>query len=141
MSELINRFPVLQWLPVLGITFSAFAFNTSEFIPIGLLTDIAADFNITEARAGMLISVYALVVTVLALPLMLLVSTMEFRKLLLGTIIIFTVSQILCALSPSFITLLLSRISMAAAHAVFWGIAAPMVPQQLPWLSIRGFTI
>lgn len=31
----------VQWLPLLGLTFSAFIFNTSEFVPIGLLTDIA----------------------------------------------------------------------------------------------------
>jgi len=132
MSKLTTHIQARQWLPILGITFSAFVFNTSEFIPISLLSDIAADFNITEARAGMLISVYALVVTIMSLPLMLLVSKMEFRKLLLGTLMVFIASQILCALSPSFITLLLSRISMAAAHSVFWGIAAPMAVRIAP---------
>ena len=39
-----------EWLPLVGITLSAFIFNTSEFMPIGLLTDIAVDFGITEAR-------------------------------------------------------------------------------------------
>lgn len=38
-----------EWLPLVGITLSAFIFNTSEFMPIGLLTDIAMDFDITEA--------------------------------------------------------------------------------------------
>lgn len=32
-------------------------FNTSEFMPIGLLSDIAADFRMTEAQAGMLITI------------------------------------------------------------------------------------
>ena len=61
-----------QWLPLVGLTLSAFIFNTSEFMPIGLLTDIAVDLHVTEARAGMLISVYAWVVALLSLPLMLL---------------------------------------------------------------------
>ena len=30
-----------QWLPLVGLTCCAFVFNTSEFMPIGLLTDIA----------------------------------------------------------------------------------------------------
>lgn len=51
--------PLRNWLPLMGLTLSAFVFNTSEFMPIGLLTDIAGDLNITEAHAGLLISVYA----------------------------------------------------------------------------------
>ena len=41
-----------QWLPVIGLMFSAFIFNTSEFIPIGLLSGIATDFGITESHAA-----------------------------------------------------------------------------------------
>ena len=48
-----------QWLPLVGLTCCAFVFNTSEFMPIGLLTDIAASFSLTEAQAGIMISVYA----------------------------------------------------------------------------------
>ena len=43
-----------QWLPLIGLTCCAFVFNTSEFMPIGLLTDIAASFSLTEAQAGIL---------------------------------------------------------------------------------------
>ena len=48
-----------QWLALIGLTFSAFVFNTSEFMPIGLLTDIAADLGVSEGQAGMVITVYA----------------------------------------------------------------------------------
>lgn len=44
-----------NWMALLGLTCAAFIFNTSEFIPIGLLTDIANDFLTTEAQAGMII--------------------------------------------------------------------------------------
>lgn len=37
-------------LPLIGMTVSAFIFNTSEFMPIGLLTDIAKSFSISEAE-------------------------------------------------------------------------------------------
>lgn len=69
-----------QWLPLLGITFSAFVFNTSEFMPIGLLTDIAATFSLTEAQAGIMISVYAWAVMILSLPLMMAASRIEFKS-------------------------------------------------------------
>ena len=50
-----SKMSLKEWLPLFGITVSAFIFNTSEFMPIGLLTDIADSFHITEAHAGVLI--------------------------------------------------------------------------------------
>lgn len=113
-------------LPVVGLTCVAFIFNTSEFIPIGLLTDISSDFGITEAHAGMIISVYAWVVMLLSLPLMMLVSKMEMRKLMLGTIVLFVLSQIASSLSAGYAMLMASRIGVACTHAVFWSIVSPM---------------
>lgn len=55
-----------NWITLTGLTLAAFVFNTSEFIPIALLSDIQADFSITEAKAGMLISVYAWMVMLLS---------------------------------------------------------------------------
>ena len=48
-----------DWLVLAGLAFSAFIMNTSEFMPIGLLVDIAAAFGMTEAGAGLIISLYA----------------------------------------------------------------------------------
>lgn len=121
-----QRIPVKELLPLLGLTVSAFVFNTSEFMPIGLLTDIAASFHLTEASAGIMITVYSWAVMLLSLPLMLLVSKLDFRKLLLGTIGLFSAGQILSAAAPSYGILILSRLAVACAHAIFWSIASPL---------------
>ena len=84
-----SKMSTKEWLPLLGITVSAFIFNTSEFMPIGLLSDIAASFHITEAHAGVLITVYSWIVMLLSLPLMLLLNKIDFKRLLLGTIALF----------------------------------------------------
>ena len=78
-----DKMSLANWLSLLGLTFATFIFNTSEFVPIGLLTDIKTDFHLTEATVGMLISVYAWAVMILSLPLMLLVSKMEMKRLML----------------------------------------------------------
>ena len=103
-----QKMPLKAWLPLIGMTVSAFIFNTSEFMPIGLLSDIAANFGITESHAGLLISVYSWVVTLLSLPLMLLVSKMSYRKLLLGTIALFGIFQVLSGVSASYGMLMVS---------------------------------
>lgn len=127
-----NKLTLKQWLPVLGLTLAAFIFNTSEFIPIGLLSDIAADFGISETRAGTLISVYAWMVMLLSLPLMLMVSKVEQRRLMLSVIAIFTTFQILSFASGSFAMLMVSRIGVACSHAVFWSIVSPLAVRLVP---------
>lgn len=124
--------PLKAWLPLIGMTVSAFIFNTSEFMPIGLLSDIAANFGITESHAGLLISVYSWVVTLLSLPLMLLVSKMSYRKLLLGTIALFGIFQVLSGVSASYGMLMVSRIGVACTHAIFWSVASPIAVRLVP---------
>ena len=123
--------PFKSWLSLLGLAASAFIFNTSEFIPIGLLTHIASDFSITEAHAGMLISVYAWVVMLLSLPLMILVSRMEMRRLMLGLVGLFAAFQVMSSLSNSYGMLMASRIGVACSHSVFWAIVSPMAARMV----------
>lgn len=121
-----------RWLPLIGLTFAVFVFNTSEFMPIGLLTDIATDLNISEARAGLLISVYAWVVAIMSLPLMIMVSKIELKRLLLSIIALFVVSHVASAFAEGYYTLMLSRIGVACSHAIFWSIAPPLAVRTVP---------
>ena len=121
-----------RWLPLIGLTFAVFVFNTSEFMPIGLLTDIATDLNISEARAGLLISVYAWVVAIMSLPLMIMVSKMELKRLLLSIIALFVVSHVASTFAEGYYTLMLSRIGVACSHAIFWSIAPPLAVRTVP---------
>lgn len=115
-----------QWLPLIGITICVFIFNMSEFMPIGLLTDIAADFSVSESTVGMIISTYAWAVAILSLPMMLLLRRMEFRRMLLMCVALFAFFQVLSGLSDSYWMLMASRLGVAVAHAVFWSIASPL---------------
>ena len=115
-----------QWLPLLGLTCAAFVFNTSEFMPIGLLTDIAGSFSISESTAGVMISVYAWGVMLLSLPLMVAASRFEFKRLLLCVVAVFATGQFLSAVAPTYPILVVARLVVAAAHAVFWSIASVM---------------
>lgn len=119
-------------LPLILLTLAGFTFNTSELTPIGLLSDIAADFDITEARAGLLITIYAWVVALFSLPLTLWCAKMDFRRLLIGVVALFFVSHVGSVLSSGFWTLMASRIGVALAHSLFWSIAPTMAVEVSP---------
>lgn len=125
---------------LLALVFAAFTVNTSEFMPIGLLTDIAVTFRVSEAQAGLLISVYAFVVMLLSLPLMLLASKIDFKPLLTGTITLFAIFQVCSAIAPNFELLLVSRIGVACTHAIFWSIASPLAVRIVPE-KFRSFAL
>lgn len=113
-----------QWLALAGVAIAAFVFNSSEFMPVGLLTDIGASFGTDEATTGMLVSVYAWAVMILSVPLMIVATRLDFRRLLIVVLAVFLLGQVLTALSNSYWMLMASRLVVACAHSVFWAIAA-----------------
>ena len=115
-----------QWLHLIGITIGVFIFNMSEFMPIGLLTDIASDFGISESTAGLIISTYAWTVAILSLPIMLLLKKMEYRRMLLMCVAMFAGFQFLSGISGSYWMLMVSRLGVAVSHSIFWSIASPL---------------
>ena len=123
---------IKKWLPVISLTLSTFIFNTSEFIPIGLLTSIADDFAITESKAGLLITIYAWVVALASQPLMMAFAKTENKKLMLSLVALFTASHILSGFSNSYVMLMISRIGVACSHAVFWSIVTPLAVHVAP---------
>ena len=118
--------------PLLLLTVAGFTFNTSELIPIGLLTDIASDFHVSEARAGLLITVYAWVVALMSLPLMLLFAKWDYRRLMMWVVGVFFFSHIGSVMSTGYYSLMASRIGVALAHSLFWSIAPAMAVAVTP---------
>lgn len=115
-----------ELLPLLGITVSAFIFNTSEFMPVGLLTDIGATFGTDEGTTGLIVSVYAWAVMILSVPLMMLASRIPFKPLIVLVLGVFCAGQLLSAIAASYGMLIVARLVVACAHSVFWAIAAPI---------------
>lgn len=125
MADPTPRMSTRELLPLVALTLSAFLLNTSEFVPIGLLTDIAGAFSLSESGAGAMISIYAWAVALLSLPLMLAASRVPPRALIVSVLAVFCGGQVASALAPTFELLVASRLIVAAAHAVFWSVASP----------------
>lgn len=119
---------------LLALAVGAFGIGVTEFAPMGLLPVIAGDLGISIPTAGLLISAYALGV-VLGAPLMTLTTGRVPRRTLLITLAgIFTLGNLLAALSGSYATLLAARVITSFNHGAFFGVgsivAASLVPPQ-----------
>lgn len=119
-------------LPLVALATGAFGIGVTEFAPMGLLPVIAGDLNVSIPAAGLLISAYALGV-MLGAPLMTLTTgRMPRRRLLIGLAAIFTIGNLLSAVSDSYGMLLVARVITSLNHGAFFGVgsivAASLVP-------------
>ena len=117
---------------VLTLALAAFIFNTTEFIPVALLSNIAISFNKASHEVGIMMTLYAWIVALLSLPAMLLTAKIERKKLILGIFLIFVIGHIVSILATSFTILLLAQAAIALAHAIFWSITASLVVRLAP---------
>lgn len=110
--------------PLLALAIGAFGIGTTEFSPMGLLPVIAQGVDVSIPAAGMLISAYAIGVMVGAPLMTLLLSHRARRNALVFLMAIFTLGNVLSALSPDYTTLMLSRIITSLNHGAFFGLGS-----------------
>lgn len=111
-------------LALLALAIGAFGIGTTEFVIMGLLPEVAADFQVTIPTAGFLVTGYALGV-VIGAPLMTLLGTRVSRKRMLMILMaLFVIGNVVSATAPVFGVMLVGRVIASLAHGAFFGIGA-----------------
>ncbi|WLQ34966.1 MFS transporter [Streptomyces castrisilvae] len=111
-------------LALLALAIGAFGIGTTEFVIMGLLPEVAADFQVTIPAAGFLVTGYALGV-VLGAPLMTVLGTKVSRKRMLMILMgLFVVGNVVTATAPVFEVMLAGRVVASLAHGAFFGIGS-----------------
>lgn len=119
-SETNTKFP---WIGMVTLAAAIFITITSEFLPTGLLPDMAEGLNVSQSSVGLLVSVFAGTVVASAALFANLTRTLPRKPLMLIMLVVFAASNFMAALAPNYEVVLASRVLGALAHGLFWTVA------------------
>lgn len=111
-------------LGLIALALGAFGIGLTEFVIMGLLPEVAADFAVSEAAAGWLISGYALGVVVGALGLTAATTRLPRKPVLVSLIVLFIIGNVITALADTYSVAMIGRVVAALSHGAFFGIGS-----------------
>lgn len=118
----MNKSQVKFALFAMATTF--FAVGVTEFISVGVLPAVATEFKISTSTAGLITTLYALGVAIGAPVLTLITNNYSKKKVIFYALLIFSLSHLLIAFAPNFITVLIGRFVAGAAHGLLFALSS-----------------
>ncbi len=108
---------------LLALALATFVAITTELVPVGLLPLISDDLEVSEGAAGLLVTAYAFMVAVLAVPLTTATRKLPRKTLLLTALGVYVLSNVIVAVAPTFALVAVARALGGASHAVFFSVS------------------
>lgn len=121
-----------QWSGVLAMTLAVFTLIASEFLPVSLLTPLAADLGVSEGWAGYGIAVSGACAVVTSLSIARLVGRLDRKILLLSLTALMGFSGLVVALAGNYPTYLLGRALIGVVIGGFWSMSAAVAMRLVP---------
>jgi predicted MFS family arabinose efflux permease len=109
---------------LLALTMASFIATANESVPAGLLPQIAADFGISQAGAGQLVTCCALGSGLAAIPLTALMAGWPRRRLLVAALLVFLAGNVVTAATDRYALALFARLMIGLAIGVTWSLLA-----------------
>src|SRR5260221_8858882 len=117
---------------LLALSLGGLAIGMAEFVPMGVLPDVARSLDITIPQAGHLISAYAVGVVTGAPLLVALGERFAPRRVLIAFMLIFALFNALFAVAPTFPLLVAARFFAGLPHGAFFGLGAVVASRLAP---------
>ncbi|WP_426518798.1 MFS transporter [Diaminobutyricibacter sp. McL0618] len=114
----------LPWAALLVMSLTAFALITTETMPAGLLSQIAAGMDVSEGTAGQYVSAYALGTVIFAIPIVSITRGVRRKRLLLLGLLAFLIVNTITALTSSIVLALSMRFIAGIFSGLLWGMLA-----------------
>ncbi|MCC8391635.1 MFS transporter [Paraburkholderia sp. MMS20-SJTR3] len=118
-----------QWLSVIAVAVSAFAFVTAEFLPVGLLPQIAHDLGVSTGVAGLMVTTPGVLAAISAPTLIVSAGRMDRRYVFLLLTAMLLIANLVCAAAPNLAVMLAGRALLGAALGGFWTLATAAAPR------------
>nr|BFE89921.1 hypothetical protein GCM10020185_04570 [Pseudomonas brassicacearum subsp. brassicacearum] len=111
---------------------AAFVLVASEFMPVSLLTPVAADLHVSEGQAGQGIAVSGAFALITSLFIASIAARVDRKWLLLGLTLLMIVSGTVAAFAPNYAVFMLGRALIGVAIGGFWSLSAATAMRLVP---------
>jgi predicted MFS family arabinose efflux permease len=121
-----------HWGGVFAMTLCVFALIASEFMPVSLLTPMAADLQVTEGMAGQGIAISGAFAVLTSLSISAIAARIDRKTLLLSLTALMCLSGAIVALAPNYLTYMAGRALIGVVVGGFWSMSAATAMQLVP---------
>ncbi len=121
-----------SWSAVFALSLCVATLISSEFMPVSLLTPIAADLRITEGQAGQAIAISGIFAVLTSLSISSLTRKIDRRTVLLSLTLLMAVSGVMVAFAPSTLIFMTGRALVGVVIGGFWSMSAATVMRLVP---------
>ena len=116
-----------RWGAVFALTLCVTTLIASEFMPVSLLTPIAAGLHMTEGHAGQAIAVSGLFALLTSLGISSATRGIDRRRVLLSLVVLMAASGVMVALAPNVGVFMAGRALIGIVIGGFWSMSAATV--------------
>ncbi|SSB94667.1 Predicted arabinose efflux permease, MFS family [Pseudomonas sp. 43mfcvi1.1] len=120
------------WGAVFAMALAAFVLVASEFMPVSLLTPVAAALQVSEGQAGQGIAISGAFALITSLFIASIAARVDRKWLLSGLTLLMIVSGTVAALAPNYATFMVARALIGVAIGGFWSLSAATAMRLVP---------